>query len=181
MSADGVPAVAGSFEVPGSGAVSSLLVRPDGARLGYVLAHGEVRGVYRKRSLPTYGVFDEDRYFAPGRDLMLLRFGEVLVGPTVCEDLWQRGVATLRWQFPYMEAKKGRPDPPAVAVAAVRAAVGAAAAALPGLPLVAGGKSFGGRMTSTAASEAPLEGVRGLAFLGYPLHPPGKPRSTSRA
>ena len=57
----------------------------------FVLAHGEVRGVYRKRYLPNYGVFDEDRYFAPGRDLMLLRFGDVLVGPTVCEDLWQPG------------------------------------------------------------------------------------------
>jgi len=86
-----------------------------------------------------------------------------------------RGIATLRYQFPYMEAKRRRPDPPDVAVATVRAAVAAAAVHLDGLPLIAGGKSFGARMTSTAAAEAPLEGVRGLAFLGFPLHPPGKP------
>src|SRR5439155_3467346 len=57
----------------------------------FVLAHGEVRAIYRKRYLPNYGVFDEDRYFAAGRDLLLLRFGEVIVGPTICEDVWQPG------------------------------------------------------------------------------------------
>ncbi len=86
-----------------------------------------------------------------------------------------RGIATLRYQFPYMERRAGRPDPPAVAAATVRAAVTEAARVAPGLPLVAGGKSFGGRMTSTAQAEAPLPGVRGLLFLGFPLHPPGRP------
>jgi uncharacterized protein len=91
-----------------------------------------------------------------------------------------RGVATLRYQFPYMEAGRRRPDPPGVAEAAVRAAVGWAAEAVPGLPLIAGGKSFGGRMTSGAAAGAELPNVRGLAFLGFPLHPPGQP-GTRRA
>ena len=84
-------------------------------------------------------------------------------------------MATLRYQFPYMERRAGRPDPPAIAAATVRAAVAEAARVAPGLPLVAGGKSFGGRMTSTAQAEAPLPGVRGLLFLGFPLHPPGRP------
>ena len=79
-----------------------------------------------------------------------------------------------------MEQHKSRPDSPAVAAARVREAVARARAEWPGLPLVAGGKSFGGRMTSTAQAEEPLESVRGLAFLGFPLHPPGKP-GTSRA
>jgi predicted alpha/beta-hydrolase family hydrolase len=98
----------------------------------------------------------------------------------VARALVERGVATLRYEFPYMEQHKSRPDPPAVAAARVRVAVERAAAEWPGLPLVAGGKSFGGRMTSTAQAENPLPGVRGLAFLGFPLHPPGKP-SVSRA
>lgn len=96
------------------------------------------------------------------------------------EALRQRGIGVFRYEFPYMELKKGRPDPPAVATARVREAVGAAAALAPGVPLFAGGKSFGGRMTSTAQAEAPLEGVRGLIFLGFPLHPPGRP-GTDRA
>ena len=91
-----------------------------------------------------------------------------------------RGVATLRYQFPYMEAGRRRPDPPAVAEAAVRAAVSWAAGVAPGLPLIAGGKSFGGRMTSGAAAAADWPEVRGLAFLGFPLHPPGQP-GTRRA
>src|SRR5256886_13233501 len=74
-----------------------------------------------------------------------------------------------------MARRAGRPDPPAVAAATVRAAVSEAARVAPGLPLVAGGKSFGGRMTSTAQAEEPLPGVRGLVFLGFPLHPPGRP------
>jgi hypothetical protein len=84
----------------------------------------------------------------------------------------------LRYQFPYMEKQQRRPDPPAIACAAVHAAVAAAARAAPGLPLIAGGKSFGGRMTSTAQSQDPLPGVVGLAFLGFPLHSPGKPGVT---
>ena len=85
------------------------------------------------------------------------------------------GVATYRYEFPYMKAGKNRPDPPAVAEAAVREAVVEAARAAPGLPLLAGGKSFGGRMTSQAQAQQPLPGVRGLVFLGFPLHAPGRP------
>jgi len=99
---------------------------------------------------------------------------------SIAQALFDRGVATLRYEFAYMEQHKSRPDSPAVAAARVREAVARARAEWPGLPLVAGGKSFGGRMTSTAQAEEPLEGVRGLAFLGFPLHPPGKP-GTSRA
>lgn len=94
--------------------------------------------------------------------------------------LGERGVATLRYQFPFMEHGSKRPDGPAVAQAAVRAAVAEAAARLPGLPLYAGGKSFGGRMTSQAQAAQPLGGVRGLVFVGFPLHPAGKP-GTQRA
>jgi predicted alpha/beta-hydrolase family hydrolase len=99
---------------------------------------------------------------------------------TVATGLCDRGFASLRYQFPYMEKAGKRPDAPAVAHAAVRAAVAEAARCCAGLPLIAGGKSFGGRMTSQAQAIAPLPGVRGLAFLGFPLHPPGKP-STTRA
>jgi predicted alpha/beta-hydrolase family hydrolase len=98
----------------------------------------------------------------------------------VASGLSDRGIATLRYQFPYMEKAGKRPDPPAIAHAAVRAAVAEAARCCPGLALVAGGKSFGGRMTSQAQAAAPLAGVRGLAFLGFPLHPVGKP-SDARA
>ncbi|HYL21468.1 MAG TPA: alpha/beta family hydrolase [Gemmatimonadales bacterium] len=128
-----------------AGEVSGLLLRPDGARLVYVLAHGAGAGMRH-----------------PFLETIALRLGE-------------RGIATLRYQFPYMERRARRPDPPAVAAATVRAAVAEAARAAPGLPLVAGGKSFGGRMTSTAQSEQPLPSVRGLVFLGFPLHPPGRP------
>ena len=95
--------------------------------------------------------------------------------------LAERGIATLRYQFPYMERGGKRPDPPKLAHATVRAAVARGRAALPGLPLIAGGKSFGGRMTSQAQAPAPLPGVRGLAFLGFPLHPAGKPSRRARA
>ena len=95
----------------------------------------------------------------------------------VSAGLGERGVATLRYQFPYMEKGSKRPDPPAIAQAAVRAAVAEAGRRCPGLPLIAGGKSFGGRMTSQAQAIAPLAGVQGLAFLGFPLHPAGKPSS----
>ena len=129
----------------GVGSVSALLLRPDVARLLYVLAHGAGAGM---------------------RHAFL---------ESIAQRLAERGIATLRYQFPYMERRAGRPDPPAVAAATVRAAVTEAARAAPGLPLVAGGKSFGGRMTSTAQTEEPLPGVRGLVFLGFPLHPPGRP------
>jgi predicted alpha/beta-hydrolase family hydrolase len=91
----------------------------------------------------------------------------------VADGLAARSLATLRFQFPSMERGSRRPDPPRVAHAAVRAAVAAAAAT--GLPLFAGGKSFGGRMTSQAQAASPLPGVRGLVFFGYPLHPAGAP------
>jgi len=93
----------------------------------------------------------------------------------VARKLALRGVATLRYQFPYMERGARRPDPPQVAQATVRAAVAAALGLLPELPLIAGGKSFGGRMTSQTQAKASLQGVWGLAFLGFPLHPAGRP------
>jgi uncharacterized protein len=130
--------------------VSALLLRPDNARACYVFAHGAGAG-------------------------MAHPFME-----TVATGLCDRGIASLRYQFPYMEKGSKRPDTPAVAHATVRAAVKEAAQCCAGLPLIAGGKSFGGRMTSQAQAIAPLAGVRGLAFLGFPLHPAGKP-STSRA
>jgi len=133
-----------------SGEISGILRRPPDATVLYVLAHGAGAGM---------------------RHPFLERLAEALA---------QRRVATLRYQFPYMERRQRRPDPPAVAVAAVRSAVRAAAERAPGVPLIAGGKSFGGRMTSTAQAREPLPGVRGLAFLGFPLHPPGKP-AVSRA
>src|SRR5690242_1833311 len=127
------------------GDVSGLLLRPEGARLLYVLAHGAGAGM-RHPFLES-----------------------------IAQRLAERSIATLRYQFLYMERRARRPDPPAVAAATVRAAVVEAARLAPGLPLVAGGKSFGGRMTSTAQAEEPLPGVRGLVFLGFPLHPPGRP------
>jgi predicted alpha/beta-hydrolase family hydrolase len=136
------------FPVPDTGEVSALLLRPDDARLLYVLAHGAGAGM---------------RHPFLGR---------------MAETLALQGVATLRYQFPYMERKARRPDLPAVATATVRAAVALAHRLAPELPLIAGGKSFGGRMTSTAQAAEPLPGVRGLAFLGFPLHPPGKPAVT---
>jgi hypothetical protein len=93
----------------------------------------------------------------------------------VAEGFDERGIATLRFQFPYMENRSKRPDRPEVARAAVRAAVAAAIRLAPGLALFAGGKSFGGRMTSQAQAEAALPNVSGLIFLGFPLHPAGKP------
>jgi uncharacterized protein len=125
--------------------VSGLLVVPDAARAAYVLAHGAGAGMTHP-------------FMA-----------------AAAHGLAERGVATLRFQFPAMERGSKRVDPPKVAHAAVRAAVAGATRELPGLALFAGGKSFGGRMTSQAQADAPLPGVRGLAFLGFPLHPPGKP------
>jgi predicted alpha/beta-hydrolase family hydrolase len=94
---------------------------------------------------------------------------------SIAEGLYERDIATLRYQFLYMEKKSGRPDAPRLAQAVVRAAVAEARALMPKLPLFAGGKSFGGRMTSGAQAAEPLAGVKGLVFLGFPLHPAGKP------
>jgi len=132
------------------GAVSALLERPRDARALLALAHGAGAGMHH--------AFME----------------------AVAERLAARQVATFRYQFPFTEAGRRRPDRAPVCEATVRAAVGAAAAAAPDLPLFAGGKSMGGRMTSRAAADAELPGVRGIAFLGFPLHPAGKP-STGRA
>ena len=125
--------------------VSALLRAPADARACYVLAHGAGAGMRH----PFMGA--------------------------IAEALATRAIATLRYQFPYMESGSKRPDVPAVAHVTVRAAVAEAARAMPGVALVAGGKSFGGRMTSQAQAATPLPGVRGLVFLGFPLHPAGKP------
>jgi uncharacterized protein len=135
------------IEVPKAGPVSALLIRPAEARACYVFAHGAGAGM-------THPFMET---FAVG--------------------LAERGIATLRYQFPYMEKGSKRPDPPAIAHAAVRAAVAEAGRHCVGVSLIAGGKSFGGRMTSQAQAAAPLAGVRGLAFAGFPLHPAGKPSS----
>jgi predicted alpha/beta-hydrolase family hydrolase len=131
-------------------AVSALLLRPAAARACYVFAHGAGAGM-------THAFMEQ-----------------------AARGLCERGIATLRYQFPYMEKASRRPDAPALAQATVRAAVREAAQSCPGLALFAGGKSFGGRMTSQAEAAAPLAGVRGLAFFGFPLHPAGKP-SDARA
>ncbi len=132
----------------GEGTVSTLLLIPPAARALLVLGHGAGAGM---------------------RHSFMERLSRELAG---------HGVATLRYQFPYMEKRQGRPDPPALAAATVRAACGRAREEAPELTLVAGGKSFGGRMTSTAQAEAPLPGVRGLVFVGFPLHPPKRPAVT---
>jgi uncharacterized protein len=129
----------------GDASVSALLLTPPDVHACYVLAHGAGAGMTH----PFMGA--------------------------VAQGLAARGIATLRYQFPYMERGSRRPDTPRVAHAAVRAAVVEAAQRSPGLPLFAGGKSFGGRMTSQAQAASPLPGVRGLVFLGFPLHPAGKP------
>jgi hypothetical protein len=138
------------LDVENGNSVSALLLRPEHARACFIFAHGAGAGM----SHPSM--------------------------EAVATGLCDRGIATLRYQFPYMENGSRRPDAPAVAHTAVRAAVAEAARRCAGLPLIAGGKSFGGRMTSQAQAAAPLAGVRGLAFLGFPLHPIGKP-STARA
>jgi predicted alpha/beta-hydrolase family hydrolase len=125
--------------------VSGLAMMPQHARAAYVFAHGAGAGMAHP-------------FMAQ-----------------VAEGLAARGIATLRYQFAYMERGSKRPDPPKLAHAAVRAAVTETAWRWPGLPLVAGGKSFGGRMTSQAQAAEPMPGIRGLAFLGFPLHPAGVP------
>lgn len=130
------------------GTLAARLTEPPGARVLYVMAHGAGAGMEH-----------------PFLDRMSAR-------------LAARDVATLRFQFPYMEAGSKRPDPPRVLVAAVRAALDAAGRVLPGVPLVAGGKSMGGRMTSQLMAEDAHPDVRALVFLGFPLHPAGKPART---
>lgn len=130
------------------GRVPALLLAPPGARAALALAHGAGAGMRHP--------------FLEG----------------VAAGLAGRGVATLRYEFPYMAEGGRRPDPPAVCEGVVRAAVETAARSLPGLPLFAGGKSFGGRMTTTAAARVPLAGVSGIVLLGFPLHPPRRPAIT---
>lgn len=129
----------------GKESVSALLIRPDDAKALYLFAHGADAGMTHKSMASN------------------------------AEGLAERGIATLRYQFPYMEKGSKRPDPPRIAHAAVRAAAAEALKLAPDLPLFAGGRSFGGRMTSQAQAVEPLAGVRGLVFLGFPLHPAGKP------
>jgi uncharacterized protein len=138
------------IEVGKAGAVSALLLRPERSRACFVFAHGAGAGMTH----PFMQAF--------------------------AEGLCARSIASLRYQFPYMEKSSKRPDPPAIAHATVRAAVAEARRHCPDVRLIAGGKSFGGRMTSQAQAGSPLQGVRGLAFLGFPLHPAGKP-SADRA
>ena len=130
-----------------AGDVSAVLVRPDGARCLYVFGHGAGAGMHHA-------------------------FMEACAGL-----LAERGVATFRYHFPYMEAGRKAPNPAAMLVKTVRSAVSVAEALVPDLPVLAGGKSMGGRMTSTAASTEPLGSVRGLAFFGFPLHAPGRDSS----
>jgi predicted alpha/beta-hydrolase family hydrolase len=134
-----------AISIDGGERVSGLLWVPAGARACYVLAHGAGAGM-------------EHPFMA-----------------SVAQGLAERGVATLRYQFPYMERGSKRPDAPKLAHASVRAAVAEASRLAPGLALIAGGKSFGGRMTSQAQAASSLPGVRGIAFLGFPLHPAGRP------
>src|SRR6266849_891707 len=138
------------FAVEDGGKVSAVLMQPANARWLLVLAHGAGAGM-------TYPFLE-----------------------SLAAELAAVGVATLRYQFPYMEQRRRVPDPPAVLTATVRAAVRTSAELAPRLPLIAGGKSMGGRMTSQAAAQQPLDGVRGLVFFGFPLHPPNKP-GTKRA
>lgn len=139
-----------TIALPSGGSTSGLLQRPASAKACYVLAHGA------------------------GAD-MHHAFMEA-----IAQGLAERGIASLRFNFPFMEQGAKRPDSPAVARAAVRAAVAEAARHLPGVPLFAGGKSYGGRMSTQAQAAEPLPGVKGLVLLGFPLHPAGKP-STERA
>ena len=135
----------------GAGEVSALVMRPPDARAMLVIGHGAGAGM-------RHAFMD-----------------------AVARRLADRGVATFRYQFPFMEAGGRRPDPRPVLFATVRAAVAAARTRTPDLPLFAGGKSMGGRMTSMAAAETPLEAVRGIVFLGFPLHPAGRPASDRAA
>lgn len=129
----------------GADTVSGLLLRPPNAKALYLFAHGAGAGM-------THRAMESN-----------------------AQGLAERRIATLRYQFLYMERGSKRPDPPRLAHAVIRAAAAETARLAPDLPLFAGGRSFGGRMTSLAQADSPLPGVKGLAFLGFPLHPAGKP------
>jgi uncharacterized protein len=146
----GMPAEPLTISIPGAEPISGLWQASPGATALLVLAHGAGAGMTHRAMAAT------------------------------ADGLEALGVATLRYQFPYMEKGGKRPDSPPVAHAAVRAAVAEARRRAPDLPLFAGGRSFGGRMTSQAQAKGPLEGVRGLIFFAFPLHPAGKP-SAERA
>jgi uncharacterized protein len=139
-----------TLDVDGAEPVAALVVRPADARACYVFAHGAGAGM-------------QHSFMA-----------------ACAEELGRLKIASLRYQFPYMQRRSRRPDPPELCHATVRAAVAHAGTLRPALPLIAGGRSFGGRMTSQAQALAPLPGVLGLAFLGFPLHPAKKP-SVARA
>lgn len=134
-----------TIDVDDAGRISAILQIPPDARIGCVLAHGAGAGMAHP-------------FMA-----------------AMANGLASRGVAVLRYQFPYMERGARRPDTPRVAQATVRAAAAEMARLAPDLLLIAAGKSFGGRMTSQAQAAAPLPGVRGIVFLGFPLHPAGRP------
>jgi uncharacterized protein len=140
-----------SIDVDGSTRVPALLQRAPHAHALLVLAHGAGAGMH-------HGFLQE-----------------------MAGGLAELGIATLRYEFPYMARGSRRPDPPPLCHATVRAAVETAARLAPSLPLLAGGKSFGGRMTSQAQAISPLTGVRGLVFLGFPLHPPKQPSAARGA
>lgn len=141
-----MPTQALNLGIPvGEERVSGILLRPDDAKALYLFAHGAGVGMMH-----------------PSMEAN-------------ARGLAERGIATLRYQFPYMEKGRRRPDPPKIAQATVRSAAAAARQFAADLPLFAGGRSYGGRMTSQAQAQEPLAGVRGLAFLGFPLHPVGAP------
>jgi predicted alpha/beta-hydrolase family hydrolase len=133
------------FSVQGAGEVQAVLLRPKNAECVLTLAHGAGAGMNH-----------------PFMTALAYKLADA-------------GVATFRFQFPYMEQRRRVPDRPPVLTATIEAAVQAASKAAPGLPLFSGGKSLGGRMTSLAAAEGRLDGVRGLVFFGFPLHPPNRP------
>jgi predicted alpha/beta-hydrolase family hydrolase len=139
-----------TIEIDDAGTVSGLWLRPANAKACLLLAHGAGAGMTHKSMA------------------------------ALADGLAERGIATLRYQFPYMERGSRRPDSPDVAHSAVRAACAELARFASGLPLFAGGRSYGGRMTSQAQAAAPLVGVLGLVFFAFPLHPAGKP-SVARA